>query len=68
MEQTTKKRRIWWRVLAIVLAAIVFVAGCLVVAVAWVWGDEISTVASFRQIRGRNDANNEGSGHVPAHF
>lgn len=59
--ETTKKRRIWWRVLAIVLAAIVLVAGCLVVAVAWVWTDEISTVASFKQLRGRNDANKEGS-------
>ncbi len=58
--ETTKKRRIWWRVLAIVLAAIVLVAGCLVVAVAWVWTDEISTVASFKQLRGRNDANKEG--------
>lgn len=59
--ETTKKRRIWWRVLAIVLSAIVLVAGCLVVAVAWVWTDEISTVASFKQLRGRNDANKEGS-------
>ena len=59
--ETTKKRRIWWRVLAIVLAAIVLVAGCLVVAVACGWTDEISTVASFKQLRGRNDANKEGS-------
>lgn len=59
--ETTKKRRIWWRVLAIVLSAIVLVAGCLVVAVAWVWTDEISTVTSFKQLRGRNDANKEGS-------
>ena len=59
--QQTKKRAIWWRILCIILAVVVFAAGCLVVAFAWVWGDEISSVASFKHIRERNDANEEGS-------
>ena len=60
MEQT-KKRAIWWRVLCIILAVIIFAAGCIVVAFAWVWSDEISTVSSFTKLRERNDANEEGS-------
>lgn len=59
--QTTKKRRIWWRVLVIILAVIIFAAACLAVAVAWVWTDEIYTIASFTKLRDRNDANEEGS-------
>ena len=61
METVKKKRKIWWRVLCIVLAAIILVAGCLFVTFAVVWADEIATVRSFTHLRGRNDENNEGS-------
>ena len=61
MEQTTRKRRIWLRVLCIVLAALVAIAAALGITVWCVWGNEISTIASFTHLRGRNDDNNEGS-------
>lgn len=47
MQTQTKKRRIWLRVLCIVLAVIVLAVGCLGIAFAWVWADEISTVNSI---------------------
>lgn len=56
-----RKKRIWPRVLAIVLAAIVFIVACVAITFTCVWWDEISTVSSFRHIRSRNDANKEGS-------
>lgn len=61
MEEQKTKKRIWLRVLCIILA--VFVAICVALEItAWsVWGNEIITVATFTQLRGRNDANNEGS-------
>ena len=61
MEQATRKRRIWLRVLCIVLAALVAIAAALGITVWCVWGNEISTIASFTHLRGRNDDNNEGS-------
>lgn len=61
METVKEKRKIWWRVLCIVLAAIILAAGCLFVTFAVVWADEIATVRSFTHLRGRNDENNEGS-------
>ena len=61
MQTQTKKRRIWLRVLCIVLAVIVLAVGCLGIAFAWVWADEISTVNSFTHLRARNDENEEGS-------
>lgn len=61
MQTQTKKRRIWLRVLCIVLAVIVLAVGCLGIAFAWVWADEISTVNSFIHLRARNDENEEGS-------
>ena len=59
--EKTKKKRIWPRVLAIVLAAVVFLVACTAVTFACVWRDEIATVSSFKHIRARNDANKEGS-------
>lgn len=61
MQTQTKKRRVWLRVLCIVLAVIVLAVGCLGIAFAWVWADEISTVNSFTHLRARNDGNEEGS-------
>ncbi len=61
MENTKPKKRIWLRVLCIVLAVIVVIAAALGITVWCVWGNEISTVASFTHLRGRNDDNNEGS-------
>lgn len=61
MQTQTKKRRIWLRVLCIVLAVIILAVGCLGIAFAWVWADEISTVNSFTHLRARNDENEEGS-------
>lgn len=61
MENTKPKKRIWLRVLCIVLAVIVVIAAALGITVWFVWGNEISTVASFTHLRGRNDDNNEGS-------
>ena len=61
MEQTKPKKRIWLRVLAIILAAIIVIAAALGITVWCVWGNEISTVASFTHLRARNDENEEGS-------
>lgn len=59
--EKSAKRSILWRVFTIILSVIILIAAVLVSAVAIVWRDEIATVSSFRQIRGRNDANEEGS-------
>lgn len=61
MEQTKPKKRIWLRVLAIILAVIIVIAAALGITVWCVWGNEISTVASFTHLRARNDENKEGS-------
>lgn len=61
MEKTKHKKRIWLRVLCIVLAAIIVICAALGITVWCVWGDEILTVASFTHLRARNDDNNEGS-------
>ena len=61
MEQTKPKKRIWLRVLAIILAVIIVIAAALGITVWCVWGNEISTVASFTHLRARNDENEEGS-------
>ena len=61
MENTKPKKRIWLRVLCIVLAALVAIAAALGITVWCVWGNEISTIASFTHLRDRNDDNNEGS-------
>lgn len=61
METTKKKRKIWWRVLCIVLAVIIFALGCLGIAFAWEWAYEIETLRTFTHLRARNDDNKEGS-------
>ncbi len=61
MEETKTKRRIWLRVLCIVLAVIILIAAALGITVWCVWSDEILTVASFAHLRNRNDDNDEGS-------
>ena len=60
-EQKAKKRRVWPRILCIVLAVIIAVAAALGITFWCVWADEIATVSSFTHLRGRNDDNNEGS-------
>ena len=49
------------RVLMIVLIALVGVALIALLTVYGIWHNEISTLTSFRQIRERNDAHNDGS-------
>lgn len=61
MDNAKHKKRIWLRVLCIVLAVIVVIAAALGITVWCVWGNEISTLASFTHLRARNDENNEGS-------
>ena len=61
MENTKPKKRIWLRVLCIVLAAIIVIVAALGITVWCVWSDEISTVASFTKLRDRNDDHNDGS-------
>lgn len=61
MEKTKSKKRIIVRALCIALAVIVLIAGALGITVWCVWGNEISTVASFAKLRDRNDANEEGA-------
>lgn len=56
-----KKPRLWLRILCIVLASIVGIIAVLGITFICVWNNEIATVASFKQLRGRNDDNKEGS-------
>lgn len=58
---STKKTRIWPKVLCIVLASIILFVSVLFVTVSGLWFNEISTVASFTHLIDRNDKNNEGS-------
>ena len=60
-EQKAKKRRVWPRILCIVLAVIIAAAAALGITFWCVWADEIATVSSFTHLRGRNDDNSEGS-------
>ncbi len=55
------KKRIAVTVVCLVLAVIVFIAAALGVTVVSLWANEISTVTSFKHLKQRNDANNEGS-------
>lgn len=58
---TTKKKRIWLRVLCIVLAvifAIILVLGATFVGV---WHNEIGTLMNFELMRDRNDAHEDGA-------
>ncbi len=51
----------WVKVLAIVLASILFVIIVLIGTAAIVWRNEISTVANFKKVAVRNDAHEDGS-------
>ena len=61
MGETKPKKRIWLRVLCIVLAVIIAIAAALGITVWCVWGNEISTVASMTHLRARNDEHQDGS-------
>ena len=61
MKETKHKKRIWLRVLCVVLAVVIVIFVALGITVWCVWSDEILTVASFTHLRDRNDDNNEGS-------
>ena len=63
VENVKEKKRfpLWARIVCIALAAIILIAAVLGITFVGVWNNEISTVSSFRQLRGRNDANEEGS-------
>lgn len=56
-----KKIKLWVKIVCIVLAAIIAITAILGITFACVWRNEISTVRSFKHLRGRNDANKEGS-------
>lgn len=58
---STKKFPLWAKILCIALSAIIFIAAALGITFVAVWNNEISTVNSFKLIRARNDANDEGS-------
>ena len=47
MEHT--KKRLWLKILCIVLAVFIAIAAALGITVACLWGNEIATVASFKQ-------------------
>ena len=53
--------KLWFRIVSITLAVIIFISCALVITLFSVWGNEIYTVSSFKHLRGRNDANEEGS-------
>lgn len=68
-QQADKKRnvivelwgKLWFRIVAITLAAIIAVFVILGITVACVWSDEIATLGSFKKLRDRYDDNKEGS-------
>ncbi len=60
MEETKKSRR-WLKILCIIMAVFFAVVAVLAVTFVCVWNDEISTVNSFKHLRGRNNDNKEGS-------
>ncbi len=53
--------KLWFRILSIVLAVIIVIAAVFGITLFSVWGNEISTVSSFKHLQERNDANKEGS-------
>ncbi len=60
-ETEPKKRRLWLRILCIVLAAVLILIALLAITFTSVWNDEISTVSSIKKLRDRNDDNKEGA-------
>ena len=61
--KTKRKLKLWQRILIIVSAVIVALAAVLGVAVGCVWGNELSSVASFEKVFARNDEHLDGSVH-----
>lgn len=61
VEKTKKKTKLWVKIVCIVLAVIIAIVAVLGITFVCVWRDEISTYRSFKKLRGRNDANQEGS-------
>ena len=59
--KTKRKLKLWQRILIIVSAVIVALAAVLGVAVGCVWGNELSSVASFEKVFARNDEHLDGS-------
>ena len=53
--------KLWFRIVSITLAVIIFISCALVITLFSVWGNEIYTVSSFKHLRDRNDENEEGS-------
>lgn len=61
-ETKTKGRmKLWQKIVAIVVAAVIIIVAALGITVGCVWGNEISTVASMKKLRDRNDAHKDGS-------
>ena len=61
IQTATKKKRLWVKVLCIVLAAIILITAIVGITFACVWNNEISSVGSFKHLKARNDDNKEGS-------
>ena len=59
--KTKSHGKLWLKILAIVLAVIVILVCALTVTVSCVWGNEIATAVSMKQVRVRNDAHEDGS-------
>lgn len=59
--KTKRKLKLWQRILIIVFAVIVALAAVLGVTVGCVWGNELSSVASFEKVFARNDEHLDGS-------
>lgn len=56
-----KKKRIWLRVLIVVLAVIFVLVAVLVTTVGIVWYDELSTLSNFELLRDRDDDHEDGA-------
>lgn len=59
--ERTKKRPLWVKILCITLASLFTLIVALGATFVGVWHNEIYTVSHFKQIRERNDANDEGA-------
>ena len=63
MENTAKKKKLklWQRILIIIFAVVIALVAVLSVTVGCVWGNEISTVVSFKKLIARDDEHLDGS-------
>ena len=55
------KKKLALTIVGLILAIIIFIVAVLGVTVLCMWKNEISTVTSFKHLKARNDANDEGS-------